>query len=230
MPRKEHRVEKRCPACNEIKVASEFGKNKSTFDGLQGHCKECRRKYYKKNKTEICDRMKKNYKNNRKRKILYQKEYQTNNASKYRSYQRQYHHRPEARERREELRKKRFEENPKLKIRTNLSIRLWGILKNIEVKKSRKTMELVGCDLEYLKEYLEKQFVDGMTWKNYGEIWHVDHALPCNSFDLSDPEQQKRCFHYTNLQPLFATDNMEKGAKIFYDRRWTENGWVDNVP
>ena len=91
-------------------------------------------------------------------------------------------------------------------------------------------MELVGCDLEYLKEYLEKQFVDGMTWKNYGEIWHVDHALPCNSFDLSDPEQQKRCFHYTNLQPLFATDNMEKGAKIFYDRRWTENGWVDNVP
>lgn len=60
---------------------------------------------------------------------------------------------------------------------------------------------------------LEQQFTEGMTWENYGE-WHVDHIRPCVSFDLSIPEQQQECFHYTNLQPLWAKDNLQKSDKI----------------
>ena len=76
-------------------------------------------------------------------------------------------------------------------------------------------MKLVGCTLDELKNHLEKQFTKGMTWKNYNyRGWHVDHIIPCSSFDLIDPEQQKECFHYTNLQPLWGKDNIKKSNKI----------------
>lgn len=82
-----------------------------------------------------------------------------------------------------------------------------------QVKKSDKTMNLIGCSAIKLKDYLESLFTDGMNWENYGHRgWHIDHIRPCASFDLSDPEQQKECFHYTNLQPLWAKDNYAKGS------------------
>ena len=81
--------------------------------------------------------------------------------------------------------------------------------------KATSTMKLVGCTIEELWRHLEKNFKPGMTKENYGyRTWHIDHIMPCSSFDLSDPEQQKKCFHYTNLQPLWAFDNISKGAKI----------------
>ena len=63
------------------------------------------------------------------------------------------------------------------------------------------------------KKYLEAKFQYGMSWENYGE-WHVDHIKPCSSFNLEDPEEQKKCFHYKNLQPLWAKDNLAKGASV----------------
>jgi hypothetical protein len=78
--------------------------------------------------------------------------------------------------------------------------------------KSAATLELLGCALEELRVHLEVRFVSGMTWDNYGQ-WHIDHIRPCASFDLTDPEQQRQCFHYTNLQPLWAADNLRKGAR-----------------
>ena len=78
--------------------------------------------------------------------------------------------------------------------------------------KSKKTMELVGCDIDNLKKHIELKFQDGMDWGNYGK-WHIDHVRPCSSFDLTDAKQQEQCFHYTNLQPLWATENLQKGSK-----------------
>jgi hypothetical protein len=80
--------------------------------------------------------------------------------------------------------------------------------------KSDSTMDLTGCIITELRQHLEAQFTNGMSWDNYGRNgWHIDHIRPCASFDLSDPEQQRQCFHYSNLQPLWAAENIRKGAK-----------------
>ena len=78
--------------------------------------------------------------------------------------------------------------------------------------KSKRTTELLGCSFEEVWNHLESKFQPGMTKENHG-LWHVDHIRPCASFDLTDPEQQKICFHYTNLEPMWAIDNLKKGAK-----------------
>ena len=75
-------------------------------------------------------------------------------------------------------------------------------------------MELIGCDLEFLKKHLESQFDDKMSWENYATYWQIDHILPLTYFDLTDTEQQKKCFHWSNLQPLEATENRRKDDKI----------------
>ena len=74
-------------------------------------------------------------------------------------------------------------------------------------------MELVGCGIDALKKHIELKFQDGMSWDNYGK-WHIDHVRPCSSFDLSKPEEQSKCFHYSNIQPLWAEENLRKGAKL----------------
>ncbi len=79
--------------------------------------------------------------------------------------------------------------------------------------KAARTAELLGASIPEVWNHLEKQFQPGMTRKNHG-LWHIDHIKPCVTFDLSDPEQQKKCFHYTNLQPLWAFDNISKGKEI----------------
>jgi len=105
--------------------------------------------------------------------------------------------------------------NNYFKLCINLRNRLNRALK-LNSKKGH-TLELLGCSIKFLKQYLEKQFTKGMNWNNYGRgknKWNIDHIKPCNSFDLSKPEEQKKCFHYTNLQPLWAEENIKKGNKI----------------
>jgi len=117
---------------------------------------------------------------------------------------------------------RQYEKNRKkvdigFKLSKILRTRMWSALKsNI---KSNKTIELTGCTLIQLKKYIESKFYDHpttnekMNWDNYG-VWHVDHIIPCAQFDLSDPEQQKICFHYTNLQPMWGEQNLKKGARL----------------
>lgn len=77
------------------------------------------------------------------------------------------------------------------------------------------TLDLLGCSMDHLRVWLTFYFQPGMSWSNYGRGgWVVDHIRPCISFDLTDSAQQKICFHYTNLQPLWEKDNLRKGAKI----------------
>ena len=82
----------------------------------------------------------------------------------------------------------------------------------------------MGCTIPYLKKYLESQFNEGMTWENHGENgWHIDHIKPCAAFDLTKPEEQKKCFHYTNLQPLWGNENHEKYSwykgKVYHHKK-----------
>lgn len=107
-------------------------------------------------------------------------------------------------------RRQKYNSDPIYKLICLCRSRMYKAIKNNS--KSKSTMELLGCSGPELKKYLENQFKEGMSWANHGE-WHIDHIKPIASFDLKDPTQQKLCFHYTNLQPLWKQDNMEKRDK-----------------
>ena len=93
-------------------------------------------------------------------------------------------------------------------LRNRINLALNGI------NKANSTENLLGCSFDAFIKHLELQFKDGMSWDNRGKHgWHIDHIRPCASFDLSDPNQQSQCFHYTNMQPLWAVDNLSKGAR-----------------
>lgn len=79
-------------------------------------------------------------------------------------------------------------------------------------KASERTLALVGCSIAELRMHIEGQFQDGMSWSNLGQ-WQLDHRTPCAAFDLTDPAQQRACFHYSNLQPLWEQDNKAKGSR-----------------
>jgi len=99
--------------------------------------------------------------------------------------------------------------DPAYRLLCNLRSRM-GLALNGNLKADR-TLALVGCSAQECKDHLAAQFVDGMTWENRTE-WQVDHIKPCAAFDLSIESEQRACFHYTNLQPLWAADNLAKGA------------------
>jgi hypothetical protein len=106
-----------------------------------------------------------------------------------------------------------FDKFPYTKLSVAYRAYISGKLKRYKVKKAYKTTKLLGCDMHWLVAWLEVQFRPGMTWENYGPAWHIDHIKPCKKFDLSDPRQQRLCFHWTNLQPLFAWENLSKGSR-----------------
>jgi len=79
--------------------------------------------------------------------------------------------------------------------------------------KSNSTLKLVGCTIKEFKQHIESQFSEGMSWDNHGE-WHIDHIKPISSFDITKEGEQIKAFHYSNCQPLWAKDNLKKGAKL----------------
>jgi hypothetical protein len=104
-----------------------------------------------------------------------------------------------------------YENNINYKLGGLLRTRIWSSLKKQGLKKKDSTMSVVGCSKEELIKHLESQFKEGMSWENWSlNGWHIDHIRPCSSFDLSDPAQVKECFHYSNLQPLWAIENLKK--------------------
>jgi len=125
-----------------------------------------------------------------------------------------------------ERNRNRFANNPnymKLKYASDIQFKLKSVLRarlRMAVKGSQKNGSAVkdlGCSIQEFLKYMESKFKIGMTWQNWGKIWHIDHILPMAVFDLSDPAQLKIVCHYTNLQPLFRTDNLKKGGKIELD-------------
>jgi len=115
-------------------------------------------------------------------------------------------------------RMERLHTDPKARLIHHLRSRLNAFFGG---KKPAHTMDLVGCSLEVLKAHIESLFTDGMTWGNYGE-WHVDHIIPMAKIDLANPESIWKICHYTNLQPLWAKDNLTKGSK--YEEQSSSSG------
>ena len=105
----------------------------------------------------------------------------------------------------------RLDTDPNFKMAAILRGRLKKVLKR--GTKTGSAIDLLGCSIEDFWFHLESKFETGMTRENHGSVWHLDHIIPCALFDLMKPEHQRRCFHFSNLQPLFAIDNLRKGAK-----------------
>lgn len=103
-----------------------------------------------------------------------------------------------------------YKRNPSAKIAQNLRIRLNGAVR-AQLAGKKVSATDCGCSMDFLIKYLEQRFQDGMTWENHGLYgWHIDHIKPCASFDLTKKSEQKKCCHYTNLQPMWAKDNLAK--------------------
>jgi hypothetical protein len=154
---------------------------------------------------------------NRERIIKWKKQYRLNNKEKLKQKAKQYYidNKEELREKRKHYGKVRYHEDIKYRISRILRKRVYSVIKGQNTSKISKTKDLIGCDWNTFKPYFESKFREGMTWENHGRKgWHIDHIIPCASFDLTDPEQQKKCFHYTNLQPLWWYENLSKGDKI----------------
>jgi len=187
-----------CCTCKTEKDLNEFQKDKANKDGLRPDCKICcrnrKRKYYIKNRDKILKHNKGWLMENRESMFNYYKEWRLNNKESLYEYQ-----------------KNRRNSNISCKLIHYNRTRINKVLKNN--KKISRTIELLGCTIEKFKLHLESSFSKDMNWDNYGK-WHVDHIIPCSSFDFSNLEEQKKCFHYTNLQPLWAIENLKKSNKI----------------
>ena len=206
-----------CRLCKKKKSFTSFYKKKGGVFGLDARCKTCvslyHRQHFQKNKSKILLKRKNymiEYRNSNKNKISeYNQKYYEKNKEQILTYKSSKIYRKHSRE----YEKNKRQNDILYRITGSLRSRLNQAIKNN--KKHGTTKELIGCSIEFLKEYLSKLFQQGMNWENYGKDgWHIDHIIPCASFDLTDPQQQKKCFHYTNLQPLWATDNIRKSNKI----------------
>ena len=110
----------------------------------------------------------------------------------------------------------RKRKDPAFAVAVTLRSRLVGALKTQGAHKTAKSIELLGCTIQECRQYLESLWVEGMSWENHGmgnDKWQIDHIKPCDAFDLTDPEQQRQCFNYQNLQPLWQRDNLSKSSK-----------------
>ena len=108
--------------------------------------------------------------------------------------------------------------NPQARLHSRMNTLISTALKNVGVRKSLRTAELVGCSIKELHDHLEQNFHEGMSWENYSRHgWHIDHIRPSASFDLEDEEQQKTCNNWRNLLPMWAADNIGKGDRYDYE-------------
>jgi hypothetical protein len=126
---------------------------------------------------------------------------------------------PEGKSYRKNYENARYADDVQWKIKKNLNTSILQALKRTKSKKHARSSELLGCDLTEFISHIEKQFSSGQSWENHGTVWHLDHIRPKRSFDLTDPAQQKACFHFSNWRPLGAFENQSKGAK------WNGKDW-----
>ena len=171
--------------------------------------RKTQKKYYEKNRDKISQYSKKWSEKNKERLKIINRIWVKNNPDRIKATVKRYweKHKDRIRERR-----KIYASTPKAKLINSLRCATKRIAYYSGAKKKFPTVKLLGCSFKEAKEYLELKFKDGMSWDNFGK-WHIDHIRPLASFDLTDVNQQLIAGHYTNLQPLWASENISKGSK-----------------
>lgn len=230
---------KQCKECEQYLPKTKFSKSgldKNKIAKLRPSCKECekiirkkwhstskeyqkiqheklkdwKKDYYQKNKAEIKKWHANNYVENKLTINAQHKQYREENPDKEKERHAKYFQ--NNKEKIYAYRKKYYQEHPDKRIRLRCQQRISQIFGSAD----KECPDYLGCDKEFLTEWFLFQlgFSHDMTFSNYGSYWHIDHVIPCANWDLSDEENKKKCFHWTNLSPLPATVNMSKQAKI----------------
>ncbi len=200
-----HKSLKKCTSCDKTLSIDKFHFNKKTLTGLSGYCKECKSssdKNYRNNPAQGVEsilRKKKEYyynlKTNHPEKYLIR----LDNARKRRDYSKE---------------TQRVKSCEILLSKSKIRKILHHILKNNNMSKSKlitKSEDILGCSFDLFKSHIESQFKEGMSWYNHGQ-WHIDHKVPLNVSITSD--EVLKLNHYTNLQPLWADENLIKGGNM----------------
>lgn len=184
-----------CPKCGESKHEDEFHRCKSYKDGLYYICKKCamiaKMRYKRSERGRERDKI---YRQSPKGKIKgLEIRRKMTLSGKDKSYQRD-----------------RYHNDLSFRIGNRLRSRFYCAVRAQLSNKKQHTLDFLGCSLEELKKHLENQFVEGMSWDNWGnecDCWNIDHIIPCSYFDLTKEEDQRICFNFRNLQPLWRKEN-----------------------
>jgi hypothetical protein len=112
------------------------------------------------------------------------------------------------------LLKNKYKNNIDYRVKQITRSRLYSSLKSKKINKKQTTMDYIGCDINFLKLWIEFRFEPNMNWDNWGEVWHLDHILPVNAFNFTKENEIQICNHWTNLQPLYKTENLTKSDNI----------------
>ena len=217
-------MNKTCTKCKEAKGLVDFQKRKDGKYGRDSICKSCKseitqRRYYR-NKERYLAYRRKGYR--KKHPVIKEKDCEycgkTYSRSTYRATAksrfctRSCAEKKRRRTKRFKMWEKEYYSRTEVVILNRLRSRLHQAVKHHGARKNKTTLQLTGCTLNKLIAHLEGQFQQGMNWDNYGD-WHIDHIIPCAAFNLKDEEERIKCFHYTNLQPLWGTENRKKNTK-----------------
>lgn len=228
---------KLCKKCGEERTLNQFYADKSKSDGLQSNCIPCRKEIkgiaqrdrereLERKRKKICNSFKSHwskfhsqwtktsiYKNwakeehRRKGRVWAKNNPELVRRKKERWAKNNPHKVREARKRQGE----RYRTDPKLKLMRRIRSRTYFAIKNKSWEKNCSATKLLGCSRDIFKAHIESQFKKGMNWENIGE-WHIDHIIPLSS--AKSMEEIKKLAHFTNLQPLWASENLSKAAKI----------------
>lgn len=200
---------KQCIKCNNIKTINLFSKGRRS-------CRLC------------CNIETKIYKQQHKENIsTYNKKYKEVHKDKIKEYNQNYNieNRLTIQTRHTLYLKNKRKTDPKYKMSCLLRNRIKAFLNG---ENRKKTKMLLGCDYNFIKNWLESQFSNEMNFKNHGIVWHIDHVIPCNKFNILDEIEQLQCFNWSNLQPLLASKNLRKKDKINIDEIIHHENKVNN--
>jgi len=178
---------RKCSKCKSTKAVSEFPKDKTNVSGYGAQCKICKNSATRLSRSARRDEL--NAKS---------REYYRKNSEKIISQKISYN-------------RAKYQSDDLFRLATLIRTRAAHAIRKRGFSKSKKTEEIIGCDLETLYLHLERQFKKGMSWDNRDE-WHVDHIIPLAS--ASSEEEMISLCHYTNLQPLWKSENLSKGSKV----------------
>lgn len=191
-----------CYKCKKNKDLSEFSKDSSTNCGLNAKCKECQKlysmQYEEINKDLIREKKRLYYLKNKNRISARNKNWKEKNPGYANSYS-----------------KSRSSKDPIFKLKGSLRQRLCKAINGSY--KGGSAVAYLGCDIVFLKNYLESKFKMGMDWRNHGKgpgKWNIDHIIPLSYFDLTKEEEIAKACNYKNLQPLWSDENISKGNRL----------------